>query len=156
MALVNRLESLEKMNEQIEKLRIWTSSSNEDRFQELAENEILPIIIIGISKYSPLFKWRNTMIHFIDLGPEPDLWKSYIENMISDEEFQRKYLNYLWRTSDVFKILERFEILTHLSHSQGVCLLGSTSEKPDITRKTLAEYFNRLGVLENTVEEWNP
>lgn len=154
MALVNHLESLEKMTEQIEKLRIWTSSSSEDRFYELAENEILPIIIIGISKHSPLLRWRNTMIHFIDLGPEPSLWKDYVEKKINEEEFQRKYLNHLWKTSDIFRTLEQLEILTHLSHSKGVCLLGSMSEKADITRRTISEYFNRLGVLENPVEEW--
>lgn len=156
MALENHLENLEKMTEQIEKLRIWTSSSSEARFNELAENGILPIIIIGISRQSPLLKWRNTMIHFIELGPEPSLWKDYIEKTLNEEEFQRKYLNYLWKTSDIFRTLEQFEILTHLSHSNGICLLGSLSEKPDITRKTISEYFNRLGILENPVEEWNP
>ena len=54
VALENHLESLEKMPEQIEKLKIWTSNSSESRFHELLDADILPIIIIGISKNSPL------------------------------------------------------------------------------------------------------
>lgn len=154
MALENHLESLEKMPEQIEKLKIWTSNSSESRFHELLDADILPIIIIGISKNSPLINWRNTMIHFLDLGPDSELWKEYKNGNIDKIEFQKKYLNQLWRTSDVLHTLEKFEILTHLSHAKGICILGGISEEVDITRETIAEYFNRTGILENKVCEW--
>lgn len=142
------------MPEQIEKLKIWTSNSSESRFHELLDAGILPIIIIGISKNSPLINWRNTMIHFLDLGPDPELWKEYKNGNIDKIEFQKKYLNQLWRTSDVLHTLEKFEILTHLSHAKGICILGGISEEVDITRETIAEYFNRTGILENKVCEW--
>ena len=154
MALVNHLESLEKMIEQIENLRIWTSCSSESRFNELVESNILPVIVIGISHNSPLSGWRNTMIHFLNLGPCPELWKSYLNKEIDNLVFKQKYLNQLWRTTDIFHTLEHFMILTHLAHSKGICILGGLSEERDITRETLSEYFNRTGILKNRVEEW--
>lgn len=146
------------MPEQIEKLRIWTSYSTEDRFNELVNNEILPVIIIGITKNSPLNRWRNTMIHFLDLSPEQSLWKEYNKGQINKEVFKQKYLEYLWRKSDIFHTLEQFEILTHLAQSKGICILSGVSEDldKDPTRETIAEYFNRLGILENKVSEWKP
>ena len=78
------------MPEQIEKLKIWTSNSSESRFHELLDADILPIIIIGISKNSPLINWRNTMIHFLDLGPDPELCKEYKNGNIDKIEFQKK------------------------------------------------------------------
>ena len=131
VALANHLESLEKMPEQIEKLKIWTSNSSESRFYELLEHNILPIIIIGISRNSPLLGWRNTMIHFLDLGPDPEIWKEYQKGNIDKFEFQKKYLNQLWKTSDILHTLEKFEILTHLSHAKGICILGGISEESD-------------------------
>lgn len=143
------------MPEDIKKLKIWTSCSTEDRFNELVENNILPIIIIGISKSSPLAKWRNTMIHYLNLGPNQDLWKKYVSGEIGRDEFKNEYLHDLWRRDDVFKTLRQFDILTHLSRATGLCILSGLQED-DPTRETIAEYFNKLGILENVVEEWKP
>ena len=155
MALENLKENLEDMLENVKKLKIWTSESTKERIDELVENNILPIFILGISKKSPFARWRNTMVHFLELSPDPALWKRLKNKEISSEEFKKAYLSSLWRNSDAFHILEQFEILTHLACSDGLCIVCGMDEMSVYTREAICDYFNKLGILENEVKEWS-
>jgi uncharacterized protein YeaO (DUF488 family) len=126
-------------------LKYWTSYVSPATMESLPKNNLLPIFVIrNISNSSLIGKYSNTPIHIRELTPSYELFKSYkYDNLISREEFEKKYLIELSQIS-IEKVMEKIEGMANSCNAIGVALLGYGKYEEDY-RSILAGFLEGYG-----------
>ena len=131
-------------------LKIYTSFVSPITFKMFLDKNILPIFMIrSIWNSSLIGKYEGTCIHFKDLAPSTDLYRSIRDRKISEGEFMGKFAEELMERIEPKKILERIEYLASLCETQEAVLLGFGTKDPLRQREIVAK------ILGDDIEEWD-
>jgi uncharacterized protein YeaO (DUF488 family) len=134
-------------------IKIYTSFVSPITLKEFCDNNILPIIIVRNIKNSELIgKFNGTAIHFRDLSPSSELFRSKRDGLISQEEFAKEYAIEISQIN-IPEILDKIEYLANLSNTDKVVLLGYGTDDSRCHRSVLREILNKTGLLEHKVTE---
>lgn len=134
-------------------LRIYTSFVSPVTLKNFTEKNLLPVFIIrSIINSTLIGAYSDSPIHFKELSPSTDLFRSRRDNKITQDEYQKKYALEI-TVLDLKEEVRKLELLKQLSGASGIVLLGYGSSYDQCHRKVLSEILNNSGLLENRVEE---
>lgn len=134
-------------------LKLWTSYITPESFNEFILKNILPIFIArNISNSGLIGSWQDTSVHFPELAPRPDLLRFWKYQGMSTEEFDKLFTEDLKKV-DIFKILEKINMMCGICNSKGAVLLGYGEDPMKDHRHTVMNYINSLGILFSNITE---
>lgn len=135
------------------KLIIKTSFVSPITMKTFVESDYLPIFIIrNISNSTLIGQYANTSIHFKNLAPSNELYRSKRDGIIDFNEFEKRYIIEISNVN-LQSIITKLEYLAKLSGAKGIVLLGYGSDNKICHRSILASLLNNSGLLENKVTE---
>lgn len=114
--------------------------------------DILPIFVIrNITNSKLIGKWDNTTIHFRELAPTTGLYQAWRDKLISQEEFEKRYLLELI-DFDLQWFTKRLEQLVEFSNANSIVIMGYGDYETS-NRKVLSTFLNNLGIFEKEIKE---
>ena len=117
------------------------------------EGNFLPILAIRSIKNSEVIgHLSDTAVHFRELSPSNSLYQTKRDNLISLEDFRKKYLIELSGIS-IESLVERFNQLFNISGAKGLIIFGYGSNSESCHRSTLASMLNLSGLFKNEITE---
>lgn len=122
------------------KLNVKMSWMSEENFENAIKLGYLPILAVNHPK-----RFRGTKIHFPELAPKVKDFKE-----LPLEEAKNEYLKALKSLGNPWKILNKFDLLAHLSSASGIMIL--TEKEKDPYREVLSTYFN--GILDSDIVDY--
>ena len=135
------------------KLKIYTSYVSPMTLDAIVKHNILPIFIIRSIHNSQLIgQYSDTSIHFKDLAPQTELFRARRDGLISDLEFDKRYIIEMSRIN-FQDTIKRLDYLASLCGASGVALLGYGNDYSKCHRRLLSELLNSSGLLENNIKE---
>lgn len=139
----------------IKDLYVVTSHVFGDNLEKIVRSNLVPVFVSSISEENPLWIYRGSMIHFMELAPSKFIWERWKRKEIDFAQFQKEYLGELNLSCNPKKTLRKMELLKHLSRSSGVAIVGNKyNHHDDPMRVTIGEWINSLGILSNPIREW--
>lgn len=134
-------------------LKIYTSFVSPLTLKDYIEKEFLPIFIIRNIKNSTLIGgYSDTPIHMKDLAPSNELFRAKRDNLITKEEFEKKYAIEISQVN-LEKVIRTFEQLVECCGAKAIVLLGYGSSYENCHRHVLADILNNSGLLTNRINE---
>lgn len=134
---------------------IYTSFVSPYTWNKLVkERNYLPIIAVRNIKDSSLIgKFSNTAVHFKEFSPSNELFRAKRNGEISLEEFKKKYLIELSKTS-IYSNVEKIYQLFNVSGASGIVIFGYGSDYNSCHRSVLSEMLNLMEVFEEEIKEY--
>lgn len=135
------------------KLKIYTSYVSPMTLDIIVKHNILPVFIIRSIHNSQLIgQYSDTSIHFKDLAPSTELYRARRDGLISDLEFDKRYIIEMSKIN-FQDTIKRLDYLASLCGASGVVLLGYGNDYSKCHRRLLSELLNSSGLLENKIKE---
>ena len=135
------------------KLKIYTSYVSPMTLDVIVKHNILPVFIIRSIHNSQLIgQYSDTSIHFKDLAPSTELYRARRDGLISDLEFDKRYIIEMSKIN-FQDTIKRLDYLASLCGASGVVLLGYGNDYSKCHRRLLSELLNSSGLLENKIKE---
>lgn len=134
-------------------LQVKTSFVSPMTLKVLPEYGYLPIFIIrNIGNSNLIGKYSGTAIHMRELAPSNELFRERRDNLISFEEFSKKYIIEMSEVNFV-SVIDRLNYLANLSDARGVVLMGYGSDDKNCHRSILSGILNNMKILDDRVTE---
>lgn len=125
-------------------LKIYTGFVSPLTVPEVISNNILPIFIIRQIKGSEIIgQYDGTCLHFPELSPSFDLFRSIRDGLIGREEFEKKYIIEISQIN-LFDIIKRLEYLAEVSNAKAVILMGYGSDRKKCHRSVLGNLISDM------------
>ena len=110
------------------KLKIYTSYVSPMTLDAIVKHNILPIFIIRSIHNSQLIgQYSDTSIHFKDLAPSTELFRARRDGLISDLEFDKRYIIEMSRIN-FQDTIKQLDYLASLCGASCVALLGYVND----------------------------
>ena len=87
-----------------------------------------------------------------ELAPSNELFRERRDNLISFEEFSKRYVIEMSEVNFV-SIIDRLNYLANLSDAKGVVLMGYGSDDKSCHRSILSSILNNMKILDDRVTE---
>lgn len=134
-------------------LKINTSFVSPLTLPKFIDSNILPIFIIRSIWNSDLIgKYEDTKLHFKELSPSTELFRSWRDSKIDFSEYSKKYVIELSKL-DFKKEIEKMKYLADLCKTDRIVLLGYGSNNKTCHRSVLADVLNKSGLLQDKITE---
>lgn len=134
-------------------LQVKTSFVSPVTLKLFTENGYLPIFILrNISNSELIGKYSGTAVHFKELSPSTELFRSKRDGIIDFTEYIKRYIIEMSSVNFV-SIIDRLNYLADLSKARGVVLLGYGSDDKKCHRSILSNLINSMDLLNSRITE---
>lgn len=110
--------------------------------------------LLSISRTTPNIQTAN-ILQLTMLAPSEDLFKRVKSGEISWVDYEHEYRDQISKL-DLERCIKLISAVTYAQGSNGVVLLCYEKDSMKCHRSILADVLNKLGILEEAVEEFNP
>lgn len=134
-------------------LKIFTSFVSPLTIEAIVKANFLPIFVLrNIANSTLIGQYSGTAIHFKELSPSAELFRSYRDSLINFDEYSKRFIIELSEIN-FQSVIRRLEQLASISNARAIVLMSYGSNYSDSHRKVLADIFNNSDLLTYEVKE---
>lgn len=134
-------------------LRIFTSFVSPLTIEAIVKANFLPIFVLrNIANSTLIGQYSGTAIHFKELSPSAELFRSHRDNLIDFDEYSKRFIIEMSEIN-FQSVVKRFEQLASICNAKAIVMMSYGSKYSNSHRKVLSDILNNSGLLTYEVKE---